>query len=393
MSEDRYCRDVETLDRNLPKEKGVFIRSSLEGVHLVRVDKIGSATVNLKLPPIVPVTSRCEARAGNVVVVRVLTENALYNQLELPSGRLCKIVRHDVIIGVLGERRALKGFVGNIPSTLAPGDRLHILNLGGVIGRCVDHYTEVGEAIEVELLGMVVDGEEDGASPPPILNISKNALAPRSHLERSRPLVLVAGTCMNSGKTFAATQLIKHFTQAGYRVAAAKLTGIACLRDTLNMEDHGAVKTLSFLDCGYPSTVSVPDLPAIAKALIAELNRVEPDLIVLELGDGVLGGYNVHTLFEDAELMRFVAATVFCASDFVGAWGGIQLLRMKGLSTDVLSGAVTDSAMGREFIEREWGIPAANALRNGERLYHLVREKVRAFSERVAAREPKEARR
>ncbi|MCS6816846.1 MAG: hypothetical protein NZ746_05645 [Blastocatellia bacterium] len=348
----------------------------------MRVDKIGSATVNLKLSPWVPVTTRCEARAGNVVVVRVLTENATYNHLELPTGRLCKINRNDLIVGVLGERRALKGFVGDIPPKLSPGDRLHILNLGGVIGRCVDHYNELGEAIEVELLGMVAD--EDGAPVPAILNIAKGAIPPREHLERSCPLVLVAGTCMSAGKTFAAAQLIKHFTHVGYRVAAAKLTGIACLRDTLNMEDHGAIKTLSFLDCGYPSTVSAPNLPAIAKALIAELNTVEPDVIVLELGDGIIGGYNVHVLFEDAELLRFVAATVFCASDFVGAWGGVRLLAAKRVPITVISGAVTDSAMGREFIEREWGIPAANAMRNGEKLYRLVEEKVLAF--RNAAR-------
>jgi len=352
-------------------------RSDDAAIRFLRVDKIGSATANLKLSSVVPVTTRCEARVGNVVVVRVLTENAAYNHLELPTGRLCKINRDDLIVGVLGERRALKGFVGDVPPKLAPGDRLHILNLGGVIGRCVDHYNELGEAIEVELLGMVADG--DGARAPAILNIAKGAVPPREHLERSCPLILVAGTCMNSGKTFAAAQLIKHFTHAGYRVAAAKLTGIACLRDTLNMEDHGAIKTLSFLDCGYPSTVSVPNLPAIAKALIAQLNAVEPDVIVLELGDGIIGGYNVHVLFEDAELLRFVVATVFCASDFVGAWGGVQLLAAKRVPITVISGAVTDSVMGREFIEREWGIPAANAMRNGEKLYRLVEEKVLAL--------------
>ena len=65
---------------------------------------------------------------------------------------------------------------------------------------------------------------------------------------------------MNSGKTYAATEIIKHLARAGLRVAAAKLAGVACLRDTLNMQDHGAIKTLSFLDCGLPSTVALTDL-------------------------------------------------------------------------------------------------------------------------------------
>ena len=62
---------------------------------------------------------------------------------------------------------------------------------------------------------------------------------------------------MNSGKTYAATELIKRATRAGLKVAAAKLSGVACLRDTLNMADHGAVATASFFDCGLPSTVDV----------------------------------------------------------------------------------------------------------------------------------------
>lgn len=340
-----------------------------DSVTLIRVDKIGSVTVNLGLSHIVPVTTRCEARIGNVVVGRALTDNATYNQLELPSGRLSTINRNDIIVGVLGQRRALKGFVGDVPSKIEPGDRLHILNLGGVIGRCIDHYNDLGEAIEVELLGMVCDG--DGEEPT-ILNIAKNAIPPLNHLNSSRPLVLVAGTCMSSGKTFAATQIIKHFDHAGFRVAAAKVSGIACLRDTLNMEDHGAVTTLSFLDCGYPSTVSVSNLAAIAKALVNRLNESQPDVIVLELGDGIIGGYNVQSVFDDSDLMRFVGAVVFCASDFVGAWGGCQILQSKGIQIDVISGPVTDSRMGREFLMKELGIPAANARNSSGDLFRFV---------------------
>jgi len=51
---------------------------------------------------------------------------------------------------------------------------------------------------------------------------------------------------MNSGKTYAATEIIQQGTRVGLRVAAAKLSGIACLRDTLNMADHGAIATGEF---------------------------------------------------------------------------------------------------------------------------------------------------
>ena len=121
--------------------------------------------------------------------------------------------------------------------------------MGGVIGVCKGHHSSFSDAIEVEVVGMACDG--DGA----ILNIADNALATADSLSASAPIVIIAGTCMNSGKTVAATEIIRQAANAGLRVAGAKLSGIACLRDTLNMQDHGAFATASFLDCGMPSTV------------------------------------------------------------------------------------------------------------------------------------------
>lgn len=346
-------------------------------LRLVRVDKIASSTVNLHLGHEIEITTRCEARAGNVVVVRTLTDNATYNTLELVTGRMAKINPGDIIAGVLGYRRALKGFVGDVPEAVNSKDRLHLLNLGGLIGRCVGHHHSLSNAIEVEVLGMPVsDGQ--------ILNIAEGAVAPRESLGVSSPLVLVAGTCMNSGKTYAATEIIKHLTRAGHRVAGAKLAGVACLRDTLNMQDHGAIKTMSFLDCGLPSTVGLKDLAPIAKGIISKLSETRPDCIVIELGDGLLGGYGVDTIFNDRELMNAAAALVFCANDFVGAWGGRELLAKQGVKIDVVSGPVSDSQMGIDYVKRELGLDAANAVNGGEQLGSLIQAKVGAWVNRPA---------
>jgi len=346
-------------------------------LRLVRVDKIASATVNLDLEhEMVVMTDWPDGHipaAGDVVVVRALTDNATYGCLELITGRTARINPGDIITGVLGNRRALKGFVGDVPSSLGAGDRLHLLNMGGLIGKCVGHDHSLSSAIEVEVIGTPV---RDGGS----LNIREGAIPPKDSLDTSVPLIIVAGTCMNSGKTFAATEIIKHLARAGLRIAAAKVSGVACLRDTLNMQDHGAVATLSFLDCGLPSTVGLPALAPYAKGIVEQLSMVAPDAIVLELGDGILGGYSVDTIFEDRELMEQAAVIVFCAGDFVGAWGGRELLASSGVRPDVISGPVTDSKMGAEFIERELGIRAANATGDGERLAAIVKEKLNQWS-------------
>lgn len=347
-------------------------------INVIDVDKIGSATSPLALARTVALISESDAtRAGDLVVVRALTDSATYNMLELPSGRLAKINPGDLLLGVLGRRRALKGFVGDVPPTLKNGEQLHLLNMGGVIGYCTGHHSSLGEAIELEVIGLACD--ESGV----VLNIADAALAPRTSLGATAPIVMIAGTSMNSGKTYAATELIKQATRAGLRVAAGKLSGIACLRDTLNMSDHGAIATASFLDCGLPSTVDIADLAPSAKAIITRLNEANPDLIVIELGDGILGGYAVDTVFADAELLEATAALVFCASDYVGAWGGIELLRQRGVEVNVISGSVTDSKMGGDYIKTQFNVPAANARREGEALFELVIAKVESSQARV----------
>jgi hypothetical protein len=335
----------------------------------IEIDKTGSATSPLTLGKRVRVASvNEEPRTGDVVVVRALTESVTYGNLELPSGRLAKINKGDVLLGVLGKRRALKGFVGDVPLSAKTGDRLHLLNMGGVIGECKGHHSSLSDAIEVEVLGSVCD--EIGLP----MNIGDAGLVPAERMESSAPIVVVAGACMNSGKTVAAVEIIRQAANAGLKVAGLKLTGIACLRDTLNMQDHGAFVTASFLDCGLPSTVDCEDLAALAKSLFNHANTFEPDMIVAELGDGIIGGYGVDAILKDEEIKSAISSLVFCASDYVGVVGGVATLQDIGIDIGVVAGSVTDSQMGEDFITAQFDLPAGNARRDGKKLFDLVQQ-------------------
>ncbi|CAN5350926.1 hypothetical protein BH10ACI2_BH10ACI2_11750 [soil metagenome] len=337
----------------------------------IEIEKMGSSVSRLQLPRRISVAETCDVpKIGDVVAVRALSESTTYGNLELPSGRLAKINTGDLLLGVLGKRRALKGFVGDVPESVKAGDRLHLLNMGGVIGLCKGHHSSFSDAIEVEVVGLAID--EAGN----ILNISNDALAPTNSMLPSAPIVVIAGTCMNSGKTVAATEIIKQASNAGIKVAGAKLSGIACLRDTLHMQDHGAVATASFVDCGLPSTVDYGDLSPVAKAILNHLNSFEPELIVVELGDGIIGGYSVDSVLKDPEIKAAISSFVFCASDYVGVIGGAAVLDGLGVAIDVIAGSVTDSQMGEDFIYSEFGMEAGNARRDGARLFELVSRKL-----------------
>ena len=330
----------------------------------LQVHKIASVVHRLGLGRTIEVmTERRVANDGDVVVVRAEAEKRVYGELELAEGRMAKIFRGDTIVGALGARRALKGFVGSRPHELGPGDRLAILNLGGVVGvPQISQHPDLGAPCPVECLGFVAT---DGA----VATVASGAL-PEPPAVSLPPLIAVSGTCMASGKTRAACEIIHELAAGGKRVNAGKLTGVACRRDPLVMGDHGAQRTSSFLDFGLVSTVCVPDIARYGRMILHHLAADELDMIVVELGDGFLGEYGVREILKD--LRDDLSAHVVCTTDPVGAWGANKLLAEDGIRLDVMSGPCTDSVVGSSFVETELGIPGVNACAEPRRLAETV---------------------
>lgn len=64
---------------------------------------------------------------------------------------------------------------------------------------------------------------------------------------------------MDSGKTTVAIEVIKTLTRMGMKLAGAKLTGVAAMRDIFKMQDYGVYNSVSFVDAGISSTANIPD--------------------------------------------------------------------------------------------------------------------------------------
>ena len=101
--------------------------------------------------------------------------------------------------------------------------------------------------------------------------LAGTALAFTRALSEFGSTVLISGNII--GKTQVAAELTRQFTRTGWRVAAAKLSGVACQRDLLAMEDNGAVATASFVDCGLPSTVGIADLGPVARGILDSIDN------------------------------------------------------------------------------------------------------------------------
>ena len=330
------------------------------------VDKVASVaqhndlTTEIRLSPDIP----CEE--GVLIAVRVLNNKSRYNQLELTSGRMATVTMGDIVVGALGHRNALRGYSGHLPTKLAKGDTVQLLNIGGVIGICDSANPDVGAPFDCEVLGTVLEfpylGERIGVP----ARAGMTTLDPGASLEISGvPVIALAGTCMDSGKTAAACAIVGRLRHLGLTVAACKATGVSLRRDVLAMEDAGATDTMIFSDLGVVTTTA-DNGPALTRSLLSELGMKQPDVIVLELGDGLLGDYGVAAILADEQIRTSLTAVVLCANDPVSAWGGAKILRDEyTIEPAVVTGPATDNAVGIQQIAERTSLPAINALSHG----------------------------
>jgi hypothetical protein len=351
----------------------------------VRLDRIASSTRNAGLTPEVIVGDEISAAEGYVLAVRILADKSTYNTIEDVTGRMLSLRAGDVLAGTLGTRRALRGYAGVVPAHIAVGDTVDVLNLGGILGRCTSANPEIGPPFQAEVLGAVLAFPELGDRIGRPAHIRDHAVPPAEILESTVPIVYVAGTCMNAGKTVAATELVRGLARGGLRVAAAKLTGVSLMRDALSMLDAGAVAALTFNDVGIASTHAGVTV-ATAKGIFHRLAAAKPDVIVAELGDGILGEYGVQDILGDAELMRVGAAYIMAAPDPVACWGAAELMgRQFDLPITAITGPATDNEVGLNYIQSSLGLPAHNARRDAAGLLEVVRRAVSEWSRGHAA--------
>ncbi len=339
----------------------------------VVVDKIASVAQHNNLASELRLSKDIPCEEGVLVAVKVLNNKSRYNQLELTSGRMATVTQGDVIVGALGHRKALRGYSGHLPKKLKPGDTIQILNIGGVLGVCDSANPDVGSPFNCEVLGTVLSfpylGERIGV--PARAGVATLDDNPDIDTQ-GVPVVALAGTCMDSGKTAAACAIVSRLRHLGFNVAACKATGVSLRRDVLAMEDAGASSTMIFSDFGVVTTTE-KNGRELTRALLTGLAQNRPDVIVLELGDGLLGAYGVGAILSDESIREALTAVVLCANDPVSAWGGVELLRNEfSIEPAVVTGPATDNDVGVQQIDERMSLPAINALSNGVALGDMV---------------------
>lgn len=286
--------------------------------------------------------------AGDLLLARV-EQLGHHGRLELVTSRRATMFEGDEIVVAYGNRYAPDQFEGIVPDHLGS---CRLVAAGGVAARLLNRHDRMKSATRIKPLGLLTDAEGHR------VNLSSYRLAKADRLD-PKPLVLVvAGTSMNSGKTTACANLVKGFVRQNIKVAAAKFTGTGAGADYRILVDAGASPVFDFVDAGYVSTYRVNRevLLDIVMTLGHEMTEAKPDVIVIEVADGLLQR-ETSQLFSIPEFTDWIDGVIFAANGSLGAQAGLSWLTARGLPVLALTGVLTSSPLARREAEEVCELP------------------------------------
>jgi hypothetical protein len=283
---------------------------------------------------------------GDFVLAKVEHIGA-HEYLENPRGRRVRLYPGDVVIGAWGNRYATDFYEGYLPG---PGDPIHLLTAGGLIGTVASAHTSKLAPTELKVLGPLVGA--NGA----VISTDDVAAKPAAPGRPELGTVVVLGSAMNAGKTTTTSAIARGLSKAGLRVGAAKVTGSGSGKDHWDYLDAGADTVIDFLDFGMPSTFGYPVERLVATMFAIRDLLVEDgaDAVVMEIADGVLQD-ETRALAE--QLPGFADQVVLAVGDALGAVAGIEALAKLQVTVGAISGLVTASPLASRETAAATGLP------------------------------------
>ena len=266
-------------------------------------------------------------QVGDLIIGRVVprsgTPIVIFDQSRAPH----KISSSQRAIAVLGPRDSSTHVCATIPPgglQVSEDTAVHwVAGESGIVG-CLEREPPSNSIHAAESAAdFVCDGLVFNSEGRPV-NIRDFAVRPESG-EVSTPIVLIAATSSESGKTVLTGKLIRRLSDAGVRVGALKVTGTGGVLDSLHHEKSGAVAVLDSVNAGMISTYCDAELFRQQTPLIfRQLESFDVDLIVAELGGDILSANNVE-VFGIKELMDNAMRMLVISNDGLAAAGVIAV--------------------------------------------------------------------
>lgn len=282
-------------------------------------------------------------QVGDLALTRVISVGRS-KSIELTNGRMATIYPGSLIAVAFGHRYATSQYEA---VAAADNELCDLLTAAGIAGLVVSKKETTRPPTKLMVVGFLsgLSGE--------VLNLKQFAL-PSKRMLRSLPrITTVCGSSMNSGKTYTASAIIRSFSDNGFKVGAAKITGTAAGKDVWNFIDAGAYEAYDFSDFGYPSTVgcSRAELLNIYESALARLAEGGAERVVIEIADGILQT-ETDLILKESRFTSSVESIIYCAADPLAISGGVSHLRGAGIEPTAVSGLVCRSPLAvREAID------------------------------------------
>jgi hypothetical protein len=240
----------------------------------------------------------------------------------------------------------------------APGrlDRYHVVGPGGAIGFDPSAAPSPAPTV-VKLLGYAID------TAGRVVNTKAlGGRRPRfsGRVPGGARVIVSLGTSAKSGKTTTAGYLARSLKQLGETVAYVKLTGSALTTDMEFVHDCGADFVSDFSQAGFPSTsgCNEDELLDLYQRLLDDARSVEPDSIIVELGDGLYQTETVALLFSP-RFKATVSSLMLSSEDSTSAMSAVRALTAIGAAPTVISGTCTRDRREIEDLTLECSVPTA----------------------------------
>jgi hypothetical protein len=249
----------------------------------------------------------------------------------------------DLLVGVFGNRYATEFVEAEVTGL----EDLSLLTSGGMVGTIKSKHRDFGKATRVTMIGFLSD-KNSGRR----VNLKELQFIRSPQQPSLKNIVVIVGTGMSTGKTTTSSKLVRALTKKGLRVAACKLTGSVASRDQDEMIAAAAIYTSDFSDYGFPSTYlcSKGELIGLFDRMISDLEKTNPDIVIMEVADGILERETAMLLADGYFKQRAAARVILSADSALSALAAVDKLKDLGYRTIGVSGKMTSSPLSvKEF--------------------------------------------
>jgi hypothetical protein len=308
------------------------------------------------------VASHAEPVAGDVALFKVsrVGEN---KALVTNTNKRMRIYVGDLIVGVFGNRYATDAFEGDVEGIR----NLSLLTASGMVGTLKSKHRSVSKPTRVSFIGFLqfIIGQRVN-----LKQIKFNKSQPKSRLKN---LILIIGSGMNSGKTTTCSKVIKSFSEMGIKVAACKLTGSVSHRDQYEMTSAAAAYTIDFSDYGFPSTYKCDkqELIDLFNTMVADIEKIDPDVTVMEIADGLLQR-ETHLLLSEPLIKKSTNGILLTADSAPSAIYAAEYLKRIGYNIFAVSGALTSSPLYIREFQMNSDIPVISSASDDSKMFNVL---------------------